>query len=133
MTGVRVELLARFSADGRVWRSFDHLVAYNGVALLLVPVGLARGNLLAVRDGLPVPWEEVVAVLTADGEEARQASPMTLAELAPRLVQTFDAEGWVVDRVPAGPKVPQLLRAVSPDGIRWARAKSSRARSSAPF
>ena len=133
MTGVRVELLARFSADGRVWRSFDHLVAYNGAALLLVPVGLARGNLLAVRDGLPVPWEEVVAVLTAEGEEARPASPMTLAELTPRLVQCFDAEGWVVDRVPAGPKVPQLLRAVSPDGIRWARAKSGRLRSSAPF
>lgn len=128
--GVRIELLARFSADARVWRSFDHLVAYNGEALLMVPVGLARGNLLSVWDGLPVPWEEVLAVLEAEGDGARPASVETLTAMNPLLVRCFTPTGWVIDRVPAGPKVPQLIRAVGPDGVRWARAKGSRP---APF
>ncbi len=127
---VRIELMARFSADSRVWRSFDHLVAYNGEALLMVPVWLARGNLLSVWDGLPVPWEEVLAVLEAEGDGARPASVETLAAMSPLLVRCFAPDGWVIDRVPAGPKVPQLIRAVGPDGVRWARAKGSRP---APF
>lgn len=134
---VRLEVLARFSADARVWRSFDHLVAYNGEALLLVPVALARGNLLSVWDGLPVPWEEVLAVLNADGDDPHPASVETLAAMNPLLVRCFTPGGWVIDRVPAGPKVPQLVRAVSQDGIRWARAKGTRSRHtlhfSAPF
>lgn len=131
--GVRVETVARFAADSQVWRSFDHLVAYNGEALLMVPIALARGNLLGVIDGLPVPWEEALAVLSAEGDAPKRVSVETLASLAPALVRSFPPEGWVVDRVPAGPKVPVLIRAVGPDGIRWARARGARARHSAPF
>lgn len=135
--GVRIETVARFAADHRVWRAFDHLVAYNGEALLLVPVGLARGNLLSVWDGLPVPWEEVLAVLNAAGDDAHPASLETLASMNPQLVRCFAPDGWVIDRVPAGPKVPQLIRAVGPEGVRWARARGGRTRHavhfSAPF
>lgn len=121
--GVQVEVLVRFAADGRVWRSFDHLVAYSGTALLLVPVGLARGNLMAVLDGLPVPWEEVMAVIEAEGRDGHALSPESLAALCVALPQCFGPEGWVGDTVPAGPKVPTLLRAVAPNGVRWARLK----------
>lgn len=127
-TGVRVEAVARFAGDGRVWRSFDHLVAYSGSALLLVPVGLARGNLMGVVDGLPVPWEEVVAVLSAEGAEARGLTVEALVGLNPLLAVVFTPEGWVVDRVPPGPKVPTLTRAIGPDGVRWAKARAHRFR-----
>lgn len=64
-----LERLRLFSADGQVYRAFDHLIASRMGTLLLVPVHLVTGpwhlesGSPAVVDGCPVPWEEVHAVL----------------------------------------------------------------------
>lgn len=121
--GVQLETVGRFSTDGRVWRSFDHLVAWSGQALLMVPVGLARGNLLSVLDGLPVPWEEALAVLRAEGDGSHAVTREGLAGLCAALPRFFGPDGWVVDVVPPGPNVPTLTRAVSPEGVRWAKVR----------
>ena len=121
--GVEISLLGCFAADRRVWRSFDHLVAWSGHALLMVPVGLARGDLLQVIDGLPVPWEEALAVLRAAGDGRHAVTREALAGLCTALPLFFGPDGWVVDTVPPGPNVPTLTRAVSPDGVRWAKVR----------
>jgi hypothetical protein len=121
--GIEVAAVGLFAADRRVWRSFDHLVAWSGQALLMVPVGLVRGNLLTVVDGLPVPWGEVLAVLRAEGTGAHAVTREALGGLCTALPLAFGPDGWVVDTVPPGPNVPTLTRAVSPDGVRWAKVR----------
>lgn len=58
-----IDTLRQFSADGRVYRAFHHLIAARMGALLLVPLHLVQGRCAEVVDGCPVPWEEVCAVL----------------------------------------------------------------------
>lgn len=58
-----IERLRCFSADGQVYRAFNHLIAARMGTLLLVPIHLVTGRCEAVLDGCPVPWEEVHAVL----------------------------------------------------------------------
>lgn len=117
---IRIETVARFAVDGRVWRAFDHLlVAWPG-GLLLVPVGLADGDLTRVIDGCPVPWGEVWAVVDAPLAAAAQLSPETLARLAPVAAAHLAPYGWVRDVVPAREKVPTLTRLTAPDGVRLA-------------
>ena len=58
-----IERLRLFSADGQVYRAFNHLVAARMGTLLMVPMNLVAGRCNEVIDGCPVPWEEVHAVL----------------------------------------------------------------------
>jgi hypothetical protein len=55
--------LAAFSADGRLYRAYNHVVAALHGCVLLVPLYLVRGDLSQLVDGCPVPWEEVDDVL----------------------------------------------------------------------
>lgn len=58
-----IERLRLFSADGHVYRAFNHLVAARMGTLLLVPLRLMASQCGDVVDGCPVPCEEVHAVL----------------------------------------------------------------------
>lgn len=120
MTAVHVRTVARFAADGRVWRAFDHLLALGAGGLLLVPVGLGDGDLRCVTDGCPVPWPEVWAVLDAPPAAPRQVSPARLAALSPLAAASFAPYGWVSEVVPAVGAVPTMLRLTAPDGVRLA-------------
>jgi len=117
---IHVTTVARFAADGCVWRSFDCLMAVSPCRLLLVPVGLADGDLTAVVDGCPVPWPEAWAVLDAPLSQPRPLSPERLAEQAPQVAAHLAPFGWVRDEVPAAGTVPTMTRLTSPDGVRLA-------------
>jgi len=60
---VDIDILRGFSADGRLYRAFDHLIAARHGSLLMVPLIVLQGRFDGVVDGCPVPWEEVCAVL----------------------------------------------------------------------
>lgn len=117
---IRVETVARFAGDGRVWRAFDHLLAAGPGRLLLVPVGLADGDLTGVIDGCPVPWGEVWAVVDVPLAAPQPLSPARLAALAPQAATWLPPHGWVRDVVPARERVPTLTRLTAPDGVRLA-------------
>lgn len=110
--------IARFSFDGQVWRSFGRLIAVRPGALLLVPVALGSGSLEAVRDGSPVRWQEVWAVIdTPRPEEPEQLSPGDLLQCAPLVAALFPPYGWVQDRVSCWPFERSVYRVTSPDGV----------------
>lgn len=117
---IHVATIARFAGDGRVWRSFDHLLATGPGRLLLVPVGHAEGDLTAVTDGCPVPWQEVWAVLDAPAVAPVGVSAERLARLAPLAAVHFQPHGWLRDVVPAAGSVPTLTRLSGPEGVRLA-------------
>jgi hypothetical protein len=117
---ITVATVARFSRDGRVWRAFDCLLAAGPGTLLLVPVGLAEGDLTRVVDGCPVPWPEVWAVLDAPAEQVRQLPPEALAKLVPLAAAWLTPFGWERDVVPARESVPTMTRLRAPDGVRLA-------------
>ena len=58
-----LDLIARFSHNGQVFRSFGRLLAARNGSLLAVPVSLATGDFSVVVDGCPVPWHEVFAAV----------------------------------------------------------------------
>ena len=120
MALIHVPTVSRFAADGRVWRSFDHLMAAGPGRLLLVPVGLADGDMTRVTDGCPVPWPEVWAVLDAPQTRPCAVPPDRLAALVPLAAAHLAPYGWVRDVVPAGATVPTITRLTAPDGVRLA-------------
>lgn len=106
---------------GQVWRAFDHLIGVGPGRLLVVPVGLADGNLARVRDGCPVPWQEVFTLIDVPADPAaRVLLPEQLARLAPLVAVHFAPFGWVHDVVPAGGAVPTMTRLTGPTGERFA-------------
>lgn len=117
---INVATVARFSIDGRVWRAFDHLLATGPGRLLLVPVGLADGDLTGVTDGCPVPWPEVWAVLDAPTTQAQPVTPEALAKMVPLVAAWLAPFGWARDVVPARATVPTMTRLTAPDGVRLA-------------
>ena len=117
---VSISAIAAFSADGRVFRAFGHVVGAKPGAILLVPLGRTTGSLRDLVDVCPVPWEEVWSVLDA---------PLALPELMPteemcrrfpRLAQV-SPYGWMRDRIPSfAAGVDVALRLTHPSGIRFA-------------
>lgn len=117
---IHVRTVAHFARDGRVWRSFDHLMAVGAGRLLMVPVGLADGDLTTVIDGCPIPWQEAWAVLDADPAEPVPLSEDGLAAIAPTVAQLLPSFGWERDVVPAAALVPTMIRLRGPEGLRFA-------------
>lgn len=122
ISSIPLALIAEFSATGKVYRAFDHLIAAQMGSVLLVPICLSRGDLLATVDGCPVPWDEIhdllhlerVAVSDFDLEpDAYSDQVIKLGALA--------KDGWSVDvinvnRHPDG----RAWRFCHPSGIRYA-------------
>lgn len=67
---LHISALEPFSADGTIYRAFDHLIASRMGTVLLAPIHAVQGDLTQVVDGCPVPWEEVGAVLDAPFDQA---------------------------------------------------------------
>lgn len=61
---IHTSALVPFSADGIIYRAFGHLIAARHGTVLLAPIHAVQGRLTEVVDGCPVPWEEVVAILS---------------------------------------------------------------------
>ncbi len=114
---INVSTVARFASNHKVWRAFDHLLAAGAGSLLLVPVGLAEGDLTTVVDGCPVPWPEVWAVLDAPAVRSEPLCEQALYRCAPLAAVSFAPFGWVRDVVPARATVPTITRLTAPDGV----------------
>lgn len=124
-----ISVIAAFSADGRVFRSFGHLLGSRPGELLLVPLGHTTGDLRNVVDCCPVPWEEVWAVLDTPVAQPELMPPEEVCQRFPRLAQV-SPYGWTVDRIPPGPETDasiypwsfsvKVLRLTHPSGIRFA-------------
>ena len=118
---VSVSAIAAFAADRRVCRAFGHLIAAAPDALLLVPIGWTTGDLRAVVDGCPVPWEEVWAVIDAPPGSVAPVQPDNLCRDMPALAR-ITPYGWISDVIPpfaAGR--PAALRLTHATGIRYAK------------
>lgn len=111
-----LETLTRFSHDGRVFRSFDHLILPRSGALLLVPVWMATGDLRRVVDGCPVPWEEVFDVLDAPAAGVSVGD----AEVVPLPLRGLIADGWQLQVFRLARREKTTRRFVHPSGIRFA-------------
>lgn len=113
-----LSLLAAFSADGRVYRAFDHYIAAGAGRLLLVPAALAYGDRAAVVAGCPVPVEDMSVLL-----DAPQELPAQLKDRDPllRFLRSFAESGWRYDYVPMMPgQRRRVLRVMNDNGIRYA-------------
>lgn len=110
--------IARFSADGRVWRSFGRFLAVRNGSLLAVPVLLACGNFRSAVDGCPVPWHEVfVAVDSPLAASAAVVFPDELAVRAPLVAALFPPHGWQQDAISLCAGGRPVSRLVSPSGV----------------
>jgi hypothetical protein len=127
-----IDRLRLFSADGQVYRAFDHLIAARMGTLLLVPLHLVTGPFHlpsgkpALVDGCPVPWEEVHAVLKYPATSPIAPADATLAEF--NYLQRFAALGLSpaaceMDHIaPMVNGEEKVLRLVHPCGVRYAVA-----------
>lgn len=118
---VSISTIAGFSADGRVFRAFGHLLGVSAGALLLVPLGRTTGDLRQVTDGCPIPWEEAWAVLDAPAASCCQIPAEEMCTAWPKLA-LLSPYGWVVDAIPlaADPR-PLCERMTHVSGVRFAR------------
>lgn len=117
---IHVSTISRFATGGRVWRSFDHLIAAGPGTLLLVPIGEVDGDMTSVTDGCPVPWAEAWAVLDAPVSARPALAPEQLVRIAPMVAAHMSPYGWVRDIVPAHMTVPTLTRLTGTRGERYA-------------
>lgn len=95
---IPISVLSSFSADDRVYRSFNRLIAASPGTVLMVPMRLVHGSLAEVVDGCPVPWEELHDILESEagavhvfdfGTESYSRRVLRLAE--------FAWSGWSLD------------------------------------
>ena len=115
-----IDRIRLFSADGQVYRAFEHLVAASMGTLLLVPERLVVGEHGAIQEGCPVPAEEVYAVLHYPSYK-----PVLLTTLKGPLQVLqglgIDPADCDIDRI--SPMVmgrEKVLRLVHPCGLRYA-------------
>lgn len=111
-----LETLAAFSHDGRVYRSFDHLILPGVGNLLLVPVWMAVGDLTKVIDGSPVPWEEVCDVLDAPADAVSVSDP----DVVPLSLRRLAPADWVIEVFRLALRNKKTRRFVHSSGIRFA-------------
>lgn len=110
--------IARFSVDGRVWRSFGRFLAVRPGSLLAVPMVLATGDFRSAVDGCPVPWHEVFAAIdTPVGEHAALLQAEALARCNGLLAALFPPHGWRQDSVCLCAGGRPVARVASPDGV----------------
>lgn len=113
--------LLPFTANGVLYRAFDRVIAARHGCVLLVPLHLAHGDLSALVDGCPVPWEEVDEVIQAepgathafDVEGDRYG---TLVRGAAELAEG----GWSLDFMRLNGSMHLVWRLVHWSGIRFA-------------
>lgn len=110
-----VSLLA-FAQDGRVFRSFDHLILARAGSLLLVPVWAADGDLRRVTDGCPVPWEEVFDVLDAPAAGVSVGDP----DIVPRRLRELAGDDWQLQMFRMARRTRPTRRFVHSSGVRYA-------------
>lgn len=111
-----LETLAGFSQDGRVFRSFDHLILPKNGELLLVPVWAATGDFRRVIDGCPVPWEEVFDVLDAPAMGVSVGDP----EIVPSPLRALAGDDWQLQLFRLARREKKTRRFVHSSGIRFA-------------
>lgn len=116
-------MLRHFSADGQVYRAFNHLIAASMGRLLLVPIHLVSGRCDEVIDGCPVPWEEVHAVLEYPvSHPVDQFRPHAWSDELQKIeVLGINAADCGIDRIaPMVKGEEKVLRLVHPCGVRYA-------------
>lgn len=121
-----LERLRLFSADGLVYRAFEHLIAARMDTLLLVPVHLVTGpwhlpsGRPAVVDGCPVPWEEVHAVLKYPVTHPLTQPAKWNVDIELKYLG-IDASACELDAIaPMVNGEEKVLRMVHPCGVRYA-------------
>lgn len=115
---ISVAALAQLSFDGRAYRAYGYLLSAERGRLLAVPVAAADGWLADAVDGCPVPWDEVLAVLEADGGLLPTRWP-ALSVQAGHLLALAPLDGWLMVRIAA----LDALVFVHADGPRLAIAR----------
>jgi hypothetical protein len=114
-----LSIIARFSADGRVYSAFGYYIAAGHGYVLLVPVGAAYEDCaIDVVQGSPVPVEEISALINEP--LYRQHELGHEFKLWPMFAVLCDS-GWHYDMVPIMPGAWRaVLRATNENGIRYA-------------
>lgn len=118
-----IDNLRQFSADGQVYRGFDHLIAARMGTLLLVPVRLVCGRSDEVLNGTPVPYEEVQAVLEYPvthrlDQRMSHAWNDELQQIECFGLKVLDCE---IDHIPTMTNGEEkVLRLIHPCGVRYA-------------
>ena len=117
---ILVNDIARFDVSGCVHRAFDHLIAVRYGGFLLVPIGLAIGDMRPVIDRCPVPVGEVAAVLDGDPRRNTEEDPMRITVM--QHLQAFaPAAEWEVDHIALGQLGhPNIRRLIHSSGLRYA-------------
>lgn len=110
--------LAAFCAPGApLYRSFGFVLAVQSGSVLLAPVGRVEGDLRQLRDGCPVPWEEVAAVIDMP-PNGRLLQGAEMVATAPRLAHVFSPYGWSRDFLRIGPGPIGAVRLIHENGLR---------------
>ncbi|MBU1692319.1 MAG: hypothetical protein KJ958_00865 [Gammaproteobacteria bacterium] len=119
---LHISALSTFSADGNIYRAFDHLIAARMGTVLLAPIHAVQGDLTQVVDGCPVPWEEVGAVLDAPFD---QASDFGLDDYygygsAIQQMARLAAVGWDMELLRLRPEASAVWAFRHVSGLRYA-------------
>lgn len=125
---ISLSVIAAFSLDGRVFRAFDHLIAAGVGELLLVPVGLAEGDLRGVVDGCPVPWEEAWTTLDAPLKQSVALDSELMQWRWARLLKVC-RNGWQLDQIGLGNSAgaqKSLDRMTHLSGVRFVQIRSKK-------
>lgn len=97
-SSIPLDLIAGFSATGRVYRAFDRLIAAQMGSVLLVPIWLSRGDLSGTVDGCPVPWDEIQDLLHLERVAVSDFAlePDTYSDQVIKMA-ALAKDGWSVD------------------------------------
>ena len=119
---LHLSAMAPFSGDGNLYRAFGQVIAASHGAVLLAPVQIVKGDLTAVLDGCPVPWEEVDAVLSAELDDAIPFSLDGAAGYgeALRRMAAITPDKWVAGQISLSPIGGAVWVLRHPCGLRFA-------------
>lgn len=124
-----IDNLRQFSADGQVYRAFDHLIAARMGTLLMVPIKrvkvawhLPSGRPSTVN-GCPVPYEEVHAVLEYPvshrlDQTMSHAWNDPLQQIERLGLKVLDCDIDYIEPMTNGTE--KVLRLIHPCGVRYA-------------
>jgi len=123
---VNFDALQQFSANGRLYRAYDHLIAATHGTLLVAPLIVVQGRFHDVIDGCPVPWEEVYSVIETEGEPflMELAHMPTIHTEVKRLAPLgLERSSWEFDFIGVHDNARRnILRLKHPSGVRCAIA-----------
>lgn len=118
---VPIELLLTFSESGLLYRAYDHIIAATTFSLLVVPIQHVSGSFKkTVLDGCPVPWEEVLDLIEAEGADTNRASDVSY--IWPYLDCLYALHAQMqFDRISLfGNTTKNIIRVTHPCGLRFA-------------